>query len=53
MCSPIRQETILLSDVLGVSSLVDALNNPVEGGATENSVLGPFQTDDAEDGESL
>jgi len=48
-CTPLRQETILLSDVLGVSALVDSLNNPVSGGATENSVLGPFYTDDAED----
>lgn len=52
-CTPFRQEMILLSDVLGVSSMVDALNNPVEAGATENSVLGPFFTEDAEDGESL
>ena len=51
-CTPLRQEIILLSDVLGVSALVDSLNNPVVGGATENSVLGPFYTDDAEDGES-
>jgi len=28
-CTHIRQEFILLSDVLGVSALVDALNNPV------------------------
>ena len=52
-CTPLRQEMILLSDVLGVSALVDSLNNPVVGGATENSILGPFYTDDAEDGESL
>lgn len=50
-CTPLRQEMILLSDVLGVSALVDSLNNPVEGGATENSVFGPFHTEDAEDGE--
>ena len=37
---------ILLSDVLGVSALVDALNNPAEGTATESTVLGPFYTDD-------
>jgi Catechol dioxygenase N terminus len=49
-CSPIRQEFILLSDVLGVSALVDSLNNPVVGGATENSVFGPFFTTDAPDG---
>ena len=51
-CTPLRQEMILLSDVLGVSALVDSLNNPVVGGATENSVLGPFYTEDAEDGGS-
>lgn len=46
-CTPLRQETILLSDILGVSALVDALNNPVVKGATESSVLGPFFTEDA------
>ena len=51
-CTHLRQEMILLSDVLGVSALVDSLNNPVVGGATENSVLGPFCTEDAEDGGS-
>lgn len=51
-CTPLRQEMILLSDVFGVSALVDSLNNPVIGGATENSVLGPFHTEDAEDSES-
>jgi hypothetical protein len=50
-CTPIRQEFILLSDVLGVSALVDALNHPAVGGkATESSVLGPFFTEDAPDG---
>ncbi|KAH8084342.1 aromatic compound dioxygenase [Cristinia sonorae] len=48
-CTPIRQEFILLSDVLGVSALVDSLNNPPVKGATESSVLGPFFTDDAPD----
>lgn len=48
-CTPIRQEFILLSDVLGVSALVDFLNNPPVTGATESSVLGPFFTDDAPD----
>jgi len=49
ICTPIRQEFILLSDIFGVSALVDALNNPPVGGATEGSVLGPFFTDDAPD----
>ncbi|MBC7579455.1 MAG: intradiol ring-cleavage dioxygenase [Tardiphaga sp.] len=41
-CSPIRQEFILLSDVLGVSMLVDAVNHRERDGATETTVLGPF-----------
>jgi protocatechuate 3,4-dioxygenase beta subunit len=46
-CDALRQEFILLSDVLGVSMLVDALANRKPGGATESTVLGPFFTDDA------
>ncbi len=42
MCSAWRQEFILLSDVLGVSMLVDALNHQRPEGSTENTVLGPF-----------
>ena len=41
-CTPIRQEFILLSDVLGVSMLVDAVNHREREGATETTVLGPF-----------
>jgi hydroxyquinol 1,2-dioxygenase len=41
-CTPIRQEFILLSDVLGVSMLVDAVNHRQREGATETTVLGPF-----------
>jgi catechol 1,2-dioxygenase len=37
-----RQEYILLSDVLGVSMLVDAVSHHRPEGATENTVLGPF-----------
>jgi catechol 1,2-dioxygenase len=37
-----RQEFILLSDVLGVSMLVDAINNRKPSGASESTVLGPF-----------
>ncbi|KZT36255.1 aromatic compound dioxygenase [Sistotremastrum suecicum HHB10207 ss-3] len=48
-CTPIRQEFILLSDVLGVSALVDALNNPTVGNSTQSTVLGPFFTEDAAD----
>jgi protocatechuate 3,4-dioxygenase beta subunit len=37
-----RQEFVLLSDTLGVSSLVEMINYPASEGATENTVLGPF-----------
>ena len=37
-----RQEFILLSDTLGVSVLVDALNHRRPEGATETTMLGPF-----------
>ncbi len=38
----VRQEFILLSDTLGVSMLVDAINNRRGQGGTESTVLGPF-----------
>jgi hydroxyquinol 1,2-dioxygenase len=41
-CTPTRQEFILLSDVLGASMLVDAVNHRERDGATETTVLGPF-----------
>src|SRR5471030_2605634 len=40
-----RQEFILLSDTLGVSMLVDAINHRLPKGATETTVLGPFFVD--------
>ncbi|CAJ2503514.1 Uu.00g109080.m01.CDS01 [Anthostomella pinea] len=43
----VRQEFILLSDVLGLSLLVDSINHPKPAGSTEGSVLGPFHTHDA------
>ncbi len=42
MCDGKRQEFILLSDTLGVSMLVDAINHRFPAGATETTVLGPF-----------
>ena len=42
MCTDMRQEFILLSDVLGVSMLVDLINHRNDAGATETTVLGPF-----------
>lgn len=47
ICSDWRQEFILLSDVLGVSMLVDAINHARPAGATENTVLGPFHVSGA------
>ncbi|MFC3085748.1 intradiol ring-cleavage dioxygenase [Tabrizicola soli] len=47
ICSAERQEFILLSDVLGFSMLVDAINNRRPEGATENTVFGPFHVEDA------
>jgi protocatechuate 3,4-dioxygenase beta subunit len=41
-CTDTRQEFILLSDVLGVSMLVDAVNHRDRDGATQTTVLGPF-----------
>lgn len=46
-CSDTRQEFILLSDVLGLSSAVIALNHPVATGSLASSVLGPFYLPDA------
>lgn len=43
--TPERHEFILLSDVLGWSSLVDMINT--RGGATEGSNLGPFYLENA------
>jgi catechol 1,2-dioxygenase len=40
-CDDERQEFILLSDVLGVSTLVETISNPADG-ATESTVQGPF-----------
>ncbi|MFZ0043175.1 MAG: dioxygenase [Solirubrobacteraceae bacterium] len=37
-----RQEFVLWSDSLGLSMLVDALDNQLPEGATESTVLGPF-----------
>lgn len=46
-CSPTRQEFILLSDTLGASMLVDAINHRLPQGATETTVLGPFFVENA------
>ena len=48
-CDDKRQETILLSDTLGLSMLVVALNHQKPAGGTEATVFGPFHTDKAAD----
>ena len=47
ICTRSRQEFILLSDTLGASMLVDAINHRLPKGATETTVLGPFFVADA------
>lgn len=47
ICSEERQEYILLSDVLGVSMLVDAIQNRKPAGATPSTVFGPFHVEGA------
>jgi protocatechuate 3,4-dioxygenase beta subunit len=47
ICNDWRQEFILLSDITGVSMLVDAINNRKPSGASESTVLGPFHVADA------
>ena len=46
-CDDKRQEFILLSDVLGISALVDSINNRKTLKATESTVLGPFHVKNA------
>lgn len=57
MCDDKRQEFILLSDTLGVTMLVDAINHQTSDPAiTESTVLGPFYVADppkVELGESI
>ncbi|KAF2145127.1 uncharacterized protein K452DRAFT_295670 [Aplosporella prunicola CBS 121167] len=48
ICSDVRQEFILLSDIIGLSLLVDSIDHPKPRASTEGTVLGPFHTHDAE-----
>ncbi len=41
-CDHTRQEFVLLSDILGLSMLVDSIDNDRGNEATESTVLGPF-----------
>jgi catechol 1,2-dioxygenase len=51
-CDERRQEFILLSDVLGVSMLVDAINHRLPADFTESTVLGPFHVEGAPEREA-
>jgi hydroxyquinol 1,2-dioxygenase len=46
-CDDKRQEFILLSDTMGVSMLIDDINNRRVAGATPSTVEGPFHIPDA------
>ncbi len=47
LCTDKRHEFILLSDVLGMSMLVDAMNHRFPEGATPSTIIGPFHIDDS------
>jgi hydroxyquinol 1,2-dioxygenase len=47
MCDDVRQEFILLSDTLGLSMLVEMINQDAADGTTEPTVFGPFHLDGA------
>jgi hydroxyquinol 1,2-dioxygenase len=47
LCSGKRQEFILMSDVFGISMLVDAINHRQSGRATPSTVEGPFHVPNA------
>src|SRR5258708_12108044 len=47
MCDDKRQEFILLSDITGVTMLVDAINHRSLDGATESTIFGPFYREGA------
>lgn len=44
----VYQEFILLSDILGLSLLVDSIDHPKPSNSTEGTVLGPFHSHEAE-----
>ncbi|MFD9815575.1 dioxygenase [Streptomyces sp. NPDC059080] len=55
-CTPTRQEFVLLSDILGLSVLLDLIHHPGSGSATDSTLLGPFYVEDrptAENGSDI
>ncbi|KAJ8121151.1 hypothetical protein ONZ43_g2324 [Nemania bipapillata] len=49
ICTKDRKELITVSDIFGLSTLVDEIDHPKPPGATEGSILGPFHSLDAEE----
>jgi Catechol dioxygenase N terminus len=47
--APLGQELNRLSEGFGMTALVDWLDNPRIGNATESNLLGPYFTEDAPD----
>ncbi|RYO92481.1 hypothetical protein DL766_000179 [Monosporascus sp. MC13-8B] len=49
ICTKNRKELITVSDIIGLSTLVDEINHPKPPGATQGSILGPFHSTEAEE----
>src|ERR1700757_3529520 len=43
--TPTRQEFVLLSDILGLSMLLDKINQHAESSTTDSALLGPFHVE--------
>ena len=50
ICTPIRPEFIVLTDILGVSAVVDTLNNSPSLNRDGRSILRPFSTNGVPNG---
>ncbi|KAI1381993.1 protocatechuate 3,4-dioxygenase beta subunit [Hypoxylon crocopeplum] len=49
VCNGNRKELITVSDIFGLSTLVDEIDHPKPPGATPGSILGPFHSTEAEE----
>ncbi|KAK7983687.1 hypothetical protein PG989_011089 [Apiospora arundinis] len=49
ICTPNRKELITVSDIFGLSTLVDEIQHPKPRGATPGTILGPFHSTEAEE----
>ncbi|KAL2280258.1 hypothetical protein FJTKL_12709 [Diaporthe vaccinii] len=52
ICNQNRKELITVSDIFGLSTLVDEINHPKPPGATPGTILGPFHSTEAEQKEN-